>query len=368
MCSIFNEKTVEGDDDGPSFATSLPVPNVQEMVMRDPLEIPERYLRNKEDMPKSAHNTSHLSSQIPVIDFSSLTQGNQEELMKLDLACKDWGFFQVINHGVASEVLQGMKDAAVNFFELPLEEKNKISMPPDDIQGYGHAYVVSEEQTLDWQDVLMFIVYPRRYRKHRIWPTKPTEFNEMVEAYSSEVKRVAEELLGSISLAMGMEKRTLQKMHKEMLQALRVNYYPQCPMPDNVLGLSPHSDTSSITILMQDDNVSGLQIRHQREWVLVKPIPNALVVNVGDVIEIWSNGKYRSIEHRAVTNDTYTRLSYASFMAPSDDVEVEPLDHMADSQGSFQMYKKVIYGEYLRESMKRRMEGKAYTEMAKIEG
>lgn len=107
-----------------------------------------------------------------------------------------------------------------------------------------------------------------------------------MEAYSIEVKRVAEELVCSLSLIMGMEKHTLLAMHKEMLQALRVNYYPPCSMPDKVLGLSTHSDTSTITILMQDDNVSGLQIRHQGEWVLVKPIPNALVVNIGDVIEV----------------------------------------------------------------------------------
>lgn len=97
MDSISDEKTVEGDHDVLSLAPSLPVPNVQEMVKRDPLEVPERYLRNKEEMPKCAHNTSHLSSEIPIIDFSLLSQGSQEELMKLDLACKDWGFFQVIN-------------------------------------------------------------------------------------------------------------------------------------------------------------------------------------------------------------------------------------------------------------------------------
>lgn len=82
----------------------------------------------------------------------------------------------MINHGVANEVLQGMKDVAVKFFDLPLEEKNKVSMPPDDIQGYGHAYVVSEEQILDWQDALMFLVYPSRYRKLALWPTTPAEF------------------------------------------------------------------------------------------------------------------------------------------------------------------------------------------------
>lgn len=72
-----------------------------------------------------------------------------------------------------SEVLQAMKNASAEFFALPLEEKNKISMPPDDVQGYGHAYVVSEEQTLDWSDALMMLVYPSRFRKLKFWPTEP---------------------------------------------------------------------------------------------------------------------------------------------------------------------------------------------------
>lgn len=85
---------------------------------------------------------------------------------------------------------------------------------------------------------------------------------------------------------MGMDKDTLLGLHKEFVQALRVNYYPTCSIPDQVLGISPHSDTSILTILMQDDDVTGLQIKHSGEWVPVKPIPNALVVNIGDVIEV----------------------------------------------------------------------------------
>ena len=85
---------------------------------------------------------------------------------------------------------------------------------------------------------------------------------------------------------MGMDKGSLLKLHKELLQALRVNYYPPCHKPDKMLGISPHSDTSTITILMQDDDVTGLQIRHQEGWVPVEPVPNALVVNIGDVIEV----------------------------------------------------------------------------------
>lgn len=85
---------------------------------------------------------------------------------------------------------------------------------------------------------------------------------------------------------MGMEKDALLGLHKELVQVWLVNYYPPCCMPDELLGNSPQSDTSTITILMQEDNVTGLQIRKEGEWEPVKPIPNPLVVNVGDVIEV----------------------------------------------------------------------------------
>ena len=87
---------------------------------------------------------------------------------------------------------------------------------------------------------------------------------------------------------MGLDKDILHSMHRELMQALRVNYYPTCSMPDRVLGISPHSDTSTISILLQEDDIDGLQIQHDGEWVPVGPIPNALVVNIGDVIEVLS--------------------------------------------------------------------------------
>lgn len=85
----------EQEEDIPSYASSLPVPNVQEMVIKDPLQVSERYIRNEQEMQNKL-NMSHLSSEVPVIDLSLLSKGNKEELMKLDLACKEWGFFQVI--------------------------------------------------------------------------------------------------------------------------------------------------------------------------------------------------------------------------------------------------------------------------------
>lgn len=92
---------------------------------------------------------------------------------------------------MAKEVLQNMKNAASEFFELPLQEKNKYAMPADDIQGYGHAYVVSEEQILDWSDALILVVYR------------------------------------SVSTIMGMDEDAFLGLYND-LQALRVNYYPAC--------------------------------------------------------------------------------------------------------------------------------------------
>lgn len=102
MSSNTDVALVQEDKDVPSFAqkpfrSSIPVPNVQEMVRNDPLQVPKRYIRNEEDMPKEAHICHHLSSEIPIIDFSLLSKGYEEELNKLDLACKEWGFFQVIH-------------------------------------------------------------------------------------------------------------------------------------------------------------------------------------------------------------------------------------------------------------------------------
>ncbi|XP_050383079.1 protein SRG1-like [Argentina anserina] len=348
------------------YAPVPALPNVQEMVRNDPFQVPEKYIRNETDLINDAVLSPHLSSEVPTIDLSLLLKGHEEELDKLDQACKEWGFFQVVNHGVATEVTKGLKDAAEKFFELPLEEKDRIAIPPNDIQGYGHTQV--DHKVLDWSDKLVLLVYPHQYRKLDVWP--PTPFKEAIETYSSEVRRVAEDLLRSLSVIMGMKKSALLELHQELVQPLSVAYYPQCSMPDKVLGLSAHSDKGSLAIVMQqEDDVMGLQIKHDGQWVPVKPPHNAFVVNVGDIVEIWSNGRYKSIEHRVVTNESKARISYSTFFLPHQNAEIEPLDQMVfQSLGSLPLYKKVTYGEYLRETKRMKSEGKTHViEVAMLE-
>ncbi|KAJ8648260.1 hypothetical protein MRB53_001283 [Persea americana] len=316
-------------------------------------------------MVKRGPMTHVVSSlETPVIDLSLLSCGNEEEVKKLERACREWGFFQIINHGLADDLIQKTKAAIADFFKLPLEEKQKYSMELHDMQGYGH-FVVSEDQKLEWGDLLGFSVYPFKHRNLNAWPTTPPEFRDVTEQYSAEVNRVGKELLGNISLMMKMDKSSLEELHGELMQIIRNNYYPICPRPDLVLGLSPHSDSNSITILLQDE-VTGLQIRHDGGWVPITPMPNALLVNIGDCIEMWSNGKCKSIEHRVVTNKHKPRISVASFIEPAMDAYIEPLDQMVDCE-QLRVYKKIKYGDYFRNYLEKRLEGKTHTQFGKLE-
>ncbi|XP_026414852.1 probable 2-oxoglutarate/Fe(II)-dependent dioxygenase [Papaver somniferum] len=109
------------------------------------------------------------------------------------------------------------------------------------------------------------------------------------------------------------------------MQSIRMNYYPPCPQPDLVMGVTPHSDFGGLTILLQLNEVEGLQIRNKGEWVTVKPLHNAFIANIGDVMEILTNGLYHSVEHRGRINSTKERLSVATFHYPKLDSEIGPL-------------------------------------------
>ncbi|KAL6991361.1 hypothetical protein U1Q18_009475, partial [Sarracenia purpurea var. burkii] len=151
----------------PRLGTSLLVPSVQELAKRSLNEVPSRYIR-----PVDAPITSTLPK-VPIIDMEILLSGDQMELEKLDSACKEWGFFQLINHGVKSSLLKKLKAEIKEFFYLPLEEKKKLWQKPGDVEGFGQAFVLSEEQKLDWGDIFFMVTFPTDLRKPHLFPNLP---------------------------------------------------------------------------------------------------------------------------------------------------------------------------------------------------
>ncbi|CAN4082131.1 unnamed protein product [Withania somnifera] len=156
---------------------SLKVPNVQELAKQQLPTVSPRYIRD--DIEKASYN---LLPQVQVIDGKKLLEiGDKTELERLHLACKEWGFFQLVNHGVNSSLMDKVKSEIRAFFDLPIEVKKKFEQQDGDNEGYGQAFVVSEEQKLDWADILYMITLPTKLRKPHLFPKLPASLRYKYE-------------------------------------------------------------------------------------------------------------------------------------------------------------------------------------------
>ncbi|KAH9291952.1 hypothetical protein KI387_042856 [Taxus chinensis] len=352
------------------MGSCLKADDVQELVKSKPGAVPERYIRPKQErnIGCSALNAP-ASLQIPVIDMGRIVSGchstRQHEMARLSKACQEWGFFQVLNHGIDGRLLERIKKVVMEFFKLPLQEKEKYAMMPGTIQGYGHGFIFSDDQKLDWCDMMALATMPKSIRKQNLWPDRPLLFRETLEAYSIEVFRLCQHLESFIAENLGLKPNIFEEIFAENVQAQRMNLYPPCSRPDLVLGLSAHSDGSALTVLLQDDESVGLQILNKNQWISVEPIPGALVINIGDTLEVLTNGKYKSVEHRAVTNPNKERLSIVTFHAPSYNVELGPLPQFIDEHHP-QLYKKYIHADYNRHYLTNKLQGKKSLDFARI--
>ncbi|KAF5725545.1 hypothetical protein HS088_TW23G00268 [Tripterygium wilfordii] len=170
------------------------------------------------------------------------------------------------------------------------------------------------------------------------------------------MKVLAQRLLGLISESLGLSTGRIEEAVGEFYQNITVSYYPPCPQPELTLGLQSHSDFGAITLLIQDD-VGGLQVLKDGEWVTVHPLLDAIVVLLSDQAEIITNGKYKSAQHRAITNSSRARLSVATFNDPAKAVKISPVSELIGNS-SPPRYREVIYGEYVSSWYSKGPEGK----------
>ncbi|KAG1362160.1 S-norcoclaurine synthase 1 [Cocos nucifera] len=348
-----------------SLGHSHPVANVQAFAaaIDGHKDIPPRYIRPEAEPDPIVRDGDR---QLPVIDLKRLLdpEFSEEESAKLDHACEEWGFFQLINHGVPDEAIKRMKEDITEFFKLPLEAKKAFAQLPNNLEGYGQAFVVSEDQKLDWADMIYLISRPLHSRNMRFWPTHPPTLRATVDNYSLELKQVAGCLLKFLAKNLGLEPGVISNIFKDQPQGLRINYYPPCPKAGKVLGLSSHTDATGLTLLLQVNDVQGLQIKKDGKWFPVDPLPGAFVVNVGDILEILSNGKYESVEHRATINTEKERLSVAAFHGPDHDSTVGPLPELL--KGGKEHYKTMSYKDYMKTYFSVKLEGRSLLESIKL--
>ncbi|XP_010273388.1 PREDICTED: protein SRG1-like [Nelumbo nucifera] len=348
-----------------TLGSSILVPCVQELAKQHLVIVPPRYVRSQH--PPIISNPDSIPT-IPVIDMQSLLseESMDSELSRLHAACKDWGFFQLVNHGVSSSLVEKTKLEIQEFFNLPLEEKKKFWQLQNEIEGFGQAFVVSEDQKLDWGDLFFMSTLPTHRRKPHLFPKLPLPLRDTLDSYSQEMKRLAMNILELMAKALKMEVGEIRELFEDGMQSMRMNYYPPCPEPEKTIGLTPHSDASGLTILLQVNEMEGLQVRKDGMWVPVKPLPNAFIINIGDILEIFTNGTYRSIEHQATVNSVKERLSIATFCNPNFDKEIGPAPSLISS-GNPALFRRVASEEYFKGLFARKLDGKSYIDVMRIQ-
>ncbi|XP_074302209.1 protein LATERAL BRANCHING OXIDOREDUCTASE 1-like [Silene latifolia] len=291
-------------------------------------EIPERFiLKYPEIITPAIDAQSNLWENDLLIDYSLLSSGHQTELLKFSSALKEWGCFQVINHGMTNLYLDDLLKITKQFFSLPLEEKLKSSTADDVFNGYR---------------IMVPCPVPKDQRKLQLWPENPLGIREILHDFSVRQKMMLDGFLKAMAQSLDLEENSFSKQHgdKGAIISTRLGLYPRCPSPDRVYGMHPHSDNCTLTLILQDNDVpEGLHIQKDDQWFNVAVIPGALFVFNGDFGEVMSNGIFKSPMHRVVTNSEKDRVSLASFCTPDPENEVEPIPQLVTTNQP-KMYKK----------------------------
>ncbi|KAL1290391.1 hypothetical protein HN51_058854 [Arachis hypogaea] len=303
---------------------------------------------------------------IPLIDLSPVTTTNpcpssMDALVKeIGSACKEWGFFQVINHGVSIPLREKLQEASKKFFAQSLEDKKKVSR--DETSPSGYYDTEHTKNVRDWKEVFDFLTkdptlvpLTSHESDDRLvhWTNKsphyPPGFRDIIKEYIEEMEKLARKLMELIAMSLGLEVKRFEEFFKEQTSFIRLNHYPPCPYPHLALGVGRHKDPGPLTILAQDD-VGGLEVKlkHKtdQEWVRVEPTPNTYIINVGDIMQVWSNDAYESVEHRVMVNSEKERFSIPYFLFPAHDTEVKPLEELTNENNP-PKYRPYKWGKFL---------------------
>ncbi|XVF76827.1 hypothetical protein PTKIN_Ptkin13bG0298100 [Pterospermum kingtungense] len=327
-----------------------PVVRVQSLSESGIRAIPDRYIKPLSDRPDLKVGPEiDENLDIPLVDLQNLFSQDptlrEETLRRMSSACRDWGFFQAVNHGVSHDLMRRTREVWRDFFNLPLEVKQEYANAPTTYEGYGSRLGVEKGAILDWSDYFFLHYMPTMNQSK--WPAQPPSCRELVAEYGAEIVKLGGRLLKAMSSGLGLKEDHLQNAFggDNIGACLRVNFYPKCPQPDLTLGLSPHSDPGGMTILLPDHDVAGLQVRKNGKWITVKPVPDAFIINVGDQIKILTNAIYKSVEHRVIVNSAKDRVSLAFFYNPKSDLLIEPAKELV-SKDRPALYSPMTYDKY----------------------
>ncbi|MQL99777.1 hypothetical protein Taro_032506 [Colocasia esculenta] len=330
--------------------------------------IPPHYV-----LPEALLAKPVAEAQLPLIDLSGLEDGSQCRaftVQAISSACSEWGVFRAVNHGIAEQLVADMLEAAEGFFALPVEAKRALSS--GDVMnpvrcGTGLNAPAAAYAGHYWRDFLRHHGHPFHSHIH-LWPSHPPTYREVTREYLVAVRRMVLRLARAISEGLALQEDQLTRALQEGCQIMAANYYPRCPEPEKTMGMAGHSDHGGLTVLI-DNGVGGLQVRHGGAWMAATPVHGSLIVNVGDYLEVFTNGRYKSVEHRAVVNKRRTRISVGVGHGPGLDTIIAPAAQLVGSDDDHgPRYGSVVYKDYVKSQQSSVARGKTALEALSLDG
>ncbi|KAJ4976739.1 hypothetical protein NE237_001845 [Protea cynaroides] len=285
----------------------------------------------------------------PPIDLYQLDGPNHDQIVEvLTEAAENVGFFQVVNHGVPTQLLERLKDTAHQFFNQPTEKKviylEEVRSNP--FVEYGSSFAPEKKEVIEWKDHLK-MTYGGDAEALKYWPEECKEVAlDYVKTATKTVKRILEVLLIKLGVTLYDETADAYIASK----TVTMNLYPKCPNPELTVGIGRHSDIGTLTLLLQDE-VGGLlaKVEDEKEghWIEIPPIPGALIIIIGDALQILSNGRHKSAEHGVGTTNTQSRVSIPLFVRPQLTDRIGPLHQVVERDGVAN-YRQVLFDEYMK--------------------
>nr|ABC69167.2 1-aminocyclopropane-1-carboxylate oxidase [Paeonia suffruticosa] len=276
----------------------------------------------------------------PVINLEKLNGGERAATMEIiNDACENWGFFEIVNHGISPEFMDTVEKLTKEHYKKCMEQKFKELVASKALE--------TEINDMDWESTFHLRHLPISNMAEI--PDLDDEYRKVMKEFASKIETLAEELLDLICENLGLEKGYLKKAFygsKGPTFGTKVSNYPPCPKPDLIKGLRAHTDAGGLILLFQDDRVSGLQLLKDDQWVDVPPMRHSIVINIGDQLEVITNGKYKSVMHRVIAQTDGNRMSLASFYNPGSDAVIYPAPALLGKEA--QVYPKFIFEDYMK--------------------
>jgi isopenicillin N synthase-like dioxygenase len=250
-------------------------------------------------------------------------------------ASAEWGCFTLVDHGISSPLEARFADQTRHFFALPRASKLRVERSAENARGFYDRELTKNRP--DWKEVFDYGLRPGPDGEDQ-WPEGLAGFRETMTEWQAACEGVAFPLLRALAVGMGQPAGALDAYFDRHTSFVRLNHYPLCPDPapadaplvpeQGALGVSHHTDAGALTILWQDA-MSGLQVQRDGVWTLVEAEPGALIVNLGDMLQVWSNDHYVSPLHRVIASSQRERFSAPFFFNPSADALCRPLSQPA---------------------------------------